>query len=176
MQSNISCSRNDVEGLIKNFEAKREILKEQLLKTNKRIGQLKTVLVRKKDLGVPQRFDISMKLIADGQLASEKLKWKKEVLDLLNKWETPLNCLIAYKKFLLESKCSDNKSKFIKANICSALSSLWVKNKIHRIKNPYGRGYIYGLNEFFDIRGKLKPKYDIRLHKELGIQLTEQYQ
>jgi hypothetical protein len=171
--STIACSKVDVESLIAKYVENRDSLKEQLLKVNKKLRHLKLLLRNKSDFHPVQKVDVPLQLIIDGQTRSNKLKWKKEVLQLLVQIETPVTCKIALRKLLLNNRCINEKEKFVLTNICSALHSLSNSSKLLRCKNPYGRGFVYGLPSFFDTNIKLKPKYDLRLRRELGLKIPE---
>jgi hypothetical protein len=175
-QSSVRFSRVEIEMLIKELEGKRNTLRENLSKANKEITRLKKVLKKQEHGDSYSKIDVPVEIINDRKATHKNSKWKKIALELLEEYDQPMTCQIAYKKFLLKNRCNHSKRKFILRNLCSAFHYLWNDGgKLLRYKNPYGRGYVYGLIRCFDLSGNtLKPKYEQKLKKEFNVASKEE--
>jgi hypothetical protein len=170
-QTSVRFSRVEMEMWIKDLEDKRNTLRENLSKANKEIARLKKVLRKQKYADPFSKVEVPVDIINDRKVNHSNSKWKKIAIELLEKYDQPMTGQIAYKKYLLKNRCNHSKRDFILKNLCSAFYALFnVDCKISRCKNPYGRGYVYGLNHFFELgTTTLKPRYETRLNRELEV-------
>jgi hypothetical protein len=167
----IRITANHIEVISKRdrLEQRRNSLKRELESTEKNLQTLNVIIKKNDSLKQSWIVQVPIKVFQGTEDKTKALNWKKVVIELITRYDIPMNAELLYHKILMNYDELVPERRFVIKNISSALSSLEMTDKkLKRCKDANTRGYIYGLPSFFDSTGNLRSKYLNRYKHEHG--------